>query len=337
MIKGFLVSVVCFSVFGFQESPKILRIPLSGSETLKIPGLQKVAIANKELAKVRALENGVLLITAKKSGITTLRVWKINGLEEVYELHLVPRVLIPKGDPKDSVVHVVVEFYEISSKGGEKFGIKLPDTFTLLSQAGVMNGGFQYSANMGLSPMTLQAMVRDGVAKILAKPNLSVVLGEEAVFHSGGELPIPKASEISLVKVQRNVEWKPYGMSVRIRPQSASSLRIGSEIKVEMSEVQNYQSIEGIPSLSQRKVHTKIVSEDGETVLISGLQRQLQSNIEEGAFLNRIPILGPIFGVKEKSQETSELLVALTLSFATRSKERESIEQMHERLHGLDS
>ena len=58
----------------------------------------------------------------------------------------------------------------------------------------------------------IQALASQNKIKVLSRPNITTMSGEEAEILIGGELPIPtsKDGEIS-------VEWKPYGIKLKIK------------------------------------------------------------------------------------------------------------------------
>ena len=148
-------------------------------------------------------------------------------------------------------------------------------------------------------------------------------LGEEAVFHSGGEFPVATSTAENSGRNYRHIEWKGYGLTAKVLPQSVDRIHISSDINLEISELISSQNIEGIPALNRRSLKTKMSSLDGETVILSGLVKQNSKKEKEGVpFLSSIPLIGPLFFTKtSEGSEQTELLMAVTFSMTTKAKE----------------
>lgn len=52
-----------------------IRLTPGGQEVLRIPGLTRIALSKEEIADVRVLSNGELLILGKQKGRTTITLW----------------------------------------------------------------------------------------------------------------------------------------------------------------------------------------------------------------------------------------------------------------------
>jgi pilus assembly protein CpaC len=163
----------------------------------------------------------------------------------------------------------------------------------------------------------VKQLLHEGKARLLASPELSVRLGEEALFSNGGEIPIPTTME-NFGRVQKHVEWKSYGTSVKIKPESVDTYLLHSTVSIEMSDLNQGQSVGGIPALSRRRLSTKVNSVDGETVLLSGLVRQVDSLQEDGLpVLRHLPLLSGLFASEARTFESQEIVMAMTLTMAT--------------------
>jgi general secretion pathway protein D len=67
------------------------------------------------------------------------------------------------------------------------------------------------------------------------------------------------------------------------------------------------------PAFSNRSVSTQVTVQDGDTVAIGGAIQETWTESSSGIpVLNRIPILGGVFGGKTYSKERDELIIFLT-------------------------
>ena len=317
-----------------------LPIPVGQSVVLKIPKLLQAAVANGKIVKVRARPPSELLITAMKPGVTSVRAWAEGGTELHYEVNVLPPDVSATLDPLlgQSVVRITLEFIELDGSLTRNIGVHWPDSISLLG-TGTWHSdpsmtGVNLTGSFATAKMWVDHLVSDGWARLLANPEIYVRMGEEATFHSGGELPVTSASE-SYGKTFRHVEWKPFGLTVKVRPKSADLAHIASDVKVEVSEVNRSQVVDGVPSLTRRKVETKMFSKDNQTVLLSGLRREIASQ-EKSAFpiLGNVPIVGFFFTDSRGGSEETEILISITFSSAPQNTHREKTDAMVTRARG---
>jgi Flp pilus assembly secretin CpaC len=297
-------------------------LPQGANQTIRVDGLRRAAVGNPKVAKARAIPPDSLLLTAKSLGKTSLRTWSADGTERLFAVEVVGAHLANASEGT-GVVRVALQFLELDSTAREDTGVRWPELVSGSVQ-GVVQGaagaaGLSYTVGTGSTRGWIQQLVKEGRAKLLASPDLYVRVGEQATFSSGGEIPVPTTSE-NFGRVQKHVEWKQYGMTVTVKPESADTYHFYSDIRVELSELNQAQAIGGIPGLNRRKLMTKVNSLDGQTVLLSGLVRQLESVQDEGVpVLKDIPFLGALFSSRGLSRESHEILMAVTLSVPTRA------------------
>lgn len=313
------------------------------NKTLKVPGLIRIAVGNGKILKAKALPPSSILLTASKTGKTMVRVWKSNGQEEEYHVTVVSAQLEEANGNTDrsGVVKVSLEFLELDMGLSKNAGIHWPEQiqFSAMStlQGDSNTSGLNYSVSFASAKGWVSHLIKEGWARMMANPDLYVRLGEEAVFHSGGEFPVATSSE-HYGQYTKKVEWKPWGLTARVRPMSSDKLHYSSDISLEISEINQAQAIDGIPGITKRKVLTKMNSIDGETVILSGLFKQTDVSEKTGLpILGDIPILGSlIFGHKSKSGDETELLMSVTFSMTTKAKEKNSMEHFKKRMKALE-
>lgn len=314
-----------------------LRVAVGRSRTFAVPGLARAAVADGKIASARAIAPNQLLLTGKRPGITTVRAWEENGHETAIELVVFARDLAgPSGEENGEVVRIALEFLELDGSLSRSLGFRWPEAVQISAAGSVSDhsSGLNYAVSFTSAKSWLQHLVTQGWAKVVANPDLYVRSGEEAVFHSGGELPVATSSE-NYGRYHKHVEWKPYGLTVRVRPRSPDGYRISSDIQVNISEVNPALAIEGIPALTKRSLQTKMQSVDRETVVLSGLVRQSSASRKAGLpLLGEIPLLGLFFSTSDSSSEETELFMAVTFSFVTPRREIERLERFRERFQG---
>lgn len=304
------------------------------NKTVEVPGLKRVAVANSKIVKVRAVPPAEVLLTGKALGTTTVQVWTDKEQPQEWLVQVVPQSL--SRNPKDrrpQVVKVALEFVEIDNQSSEKYGVRWPDVIEA-SASSVVSGslsssGLNYVVNAGTAKGWIEQLVGEGFAKILAKPSLYVRLGEEVQFQAGGEFPVTTRSS-QQGNVFQNVEWKPFGLMVKVRPQSSDLIHLSSDVDIEISERDASMSHDDVPALTKRKLVTKMNSKDGEMVMLSGLVRRVWSQSKDGLpLLSKIPLIGSLlFGRENNQRKDSEVILAMTLSFKSNVREQQEVERL---------
>ena len=191
----------------------------------------------------------------------------------------------------------------------------------------VVNGGFQEQPilvrvekgvdNLYDLATNLQALEENKEARILAKPTIVVNDGEEASILVGGEIPIPVAQPGSSGFTTITVEYKEYGVNLRVKPTITPAGKIMTKVEPEVSSI-DYASgvtIAGltIPGLRTRRASTTVTVPSGATIVIGGLIRSDQSKlVKKIPLLANLPIIGELFKHREFKEGKSELVIFLT-------------------------
>lgn len=336
------LSIVLFTFPLTLAASTYVQLGLGLSRTLKVPQLGKATVASGKIARVRAVPPTTLVVTGLKVGKTTVRAWDRSGRESAFDVTVLPLELL---DPLENnlaqgVVKVSLEFLELDGALTQSLGIRWPEAlqFSGAANAGTGISGLNYTASFTSAQGWIHHLLREGWAKVLASPELHVRLGEEARFHSGGEIPVATSSE-NYGRSHKHVEWKPYGLHVKVRPRSGDNLHISSDIEVDVSEVDASRAWEGVPSLTKRHLETKMQSLDGETVILSGLLRKTaMSERSSVPLLSSIPLIGNwLFSHRREGSEQTDIFMAITFSFNTRRQQREEIESFRERFRASDA
>lgn len=310
------------ALFAFRATGQEgLTLVVGSNHTLSVAGVRQVAVGDARVIKARVVPPSEVLLTAKKAGRSAVRVWTSEG-ERAWDVRVIPPESADQwaGSLAQSVVAVSLEFLEIDSSLGRDIGVRWPDTIQGSAKGTVSGGGqlsgLNYTASFATAQGLLQLLLREGWASVVARPELAVRFGEEAHFHSGGEIPIATSSG-SYGVLHRRVEWKPYGLTVKVCPQSLDGIHLRASVGLEVTEPAEAAARDGVPGLMRRKLETKINARIGEPLILSGLIKQGQGRTREGIpFLSAIPLLGLLFSRRSARREDTELLMAITFRLA---------------------
>ena len=142
----------------------------------------------------------------------------------------------------------------------------------------------------------VDALKEENLAKVLAKPTLVALNGQEAAFLAGGEFPIPVPQAFGLITIQ----FKKFGIGLVFTPNIINSKHISLNVAPEVSELdfQNALRTQGftVPTISTRRATTTIELADGQSFAIGGLMRDnVRESVKKFPVLGELPIIGALF------------------------------------------
>jgi TonB family protein len=145
----------------------------------------------------------------------------------------------------------------------------------------------------------------------------------------GGEIPIVTTTTSSGGNVSTNVEFRSYGVSLKVKP-VVKGEEVDTTINTEVSDVDygNAVTVSGtrIPAFATRSASTQVYLKDGQTVFLAGLIRnKVSTNIGGIPFLKDVPFLGAIFRSKTTSESDTELVISLTPTIVKTAEKPTSI------------
>ncbi len=161
----------------------------------------------------------------------------------------------------------------------------------------------------------LEAAEEQGMARILAEPNLTTLSGQEAEFLSGGQLAYTSLDQNG----NPNTEFKNFGIQLKFIPFVMDSGLINLKVNVSVSEP-------GPPTLSGGEENTSILSRganatvevpSGQVIAIAGLlSERSRDQTEKFPGLGDVPILGALFRSQALEKDQTELVIFVTPKLA---------------------
>ncbi len=180
----------------------------------------------------------------------------------------------------------------------------------------------------------LDMLIKEGKARILSRPRLACQSGKEAELMVGGEKPIFSTTLAATTGAQgTQVEYKEYGIKLKIKPTVTEEDRIKLALKVEVSEVGQAETIGSTTTvtalaypLTKRSASTELFLNDGQTLAIGGLIKQKTAeDLRKFPWLADIPVLGVFFRQKVTTKGggsgergDTELFITLTPTIVSR-------------------
>ncbi|MEI4548438.1 secretin N-terminal domain-containing protein [Pseudoalteromonas spongiae] len=177
--------------------------------------------------------------------------------------------------------------------------------------------GFSYSI-VGLNGnFAVNLNQKDGLVNVLSRPTLLVRDGVSANISVGDNIPTigsTTSDPISGDRETTQIEYRKTGVNLTVVPTVNAQGTIIMEIQQDISnESPDGSSINGSPSIFERKISTEVVAGDGQTVILGGLISENNStNSNAVPLLGSIPVLGHLFRTDSNNQDKTELVVLVT-------------------------
>ncbi|WP_127346050.1 type II and III secretion system protein family protein [Pseudidiomarina mangrovi] len=239
-----------------------------------------------------------------------------------------PEVLLQLTEPSASQLDMIelnVRIFEVKRSYTQQLGIRWPQQISgpLVSSSAAQTLRFPIDVST-----SLELLVRDGHARLLAEPTLSTYSGGEAEFLVGGEFPIPQV----LAQGAQDVTFREYGIVLKIAPHMSASGLVKTNLSAEISSIDPALAVNGVPGILTRRVSSMIEVKLGESLALSGLlshEQSLQSDHFPG--LHQLPILGRLFSSEQFRNAETELLVVVTPRLASTRTDQQLQQQQAQR------
>ncbi|MBT6277015.1 MAG: type II secretion system protein GspD, partial [Chromatiales bacterium] len=158
---------------------------------------------------------------------------------------------------------------------------------------------------------------RDSRLNVISSPSLMVLNNQEARIQVGDEVPIRTVEQQSLTNPTANVvntiEYRDTGVLLAVTPRVNAGGLVIMDIEQEVSDIAAGTAGVGNPTIQQRKINSTVAVQSGQTVVLGGLIRENRSLSHSGIpLLNRMPVVGHLFGSTDTQRRRTELVVLIT-------------------------
>jgi general secretion pathway protein D len=202
---------------------------------------------------------------------------------------------------------------------GTQFFFKGSSGFnTLLS--GATTGGITAAlfSGKGISE-ALAALQSVTTVDVLSSPELLVLDNQTAQLQVGALVPYLSQTSQSTITtgspVINSIQYQQTGVIMEVTPRVNSGGLVTLDIAQEVSDVNSTVTTAGInsPTFDERRVESRVVVQDGQTVGLAGLIQDSRTKENQGIpWLKDVPILGFLAGQQNNTRNRTELLVLIT-------------------------
>ena len=177
----------------------------------------------------------------------------------------------------------------------------------------------------GLSgTVTIDALIQDNKAHLLASPSIATLSGKEARIIIGERYPYKEKTQTTTGTTE-TTKFVDIGTTLRVTPQVSPDGWITMNVHPEVSSLTS--SLDAGPRIATREADATIRVKDGETIIIGGLiKRQDDKTKGRIPILGHIPILGWLFTKASSDITSTELVVFITPHIIRTPEEMKAIE-----------
>jgi type IV pilus assembly protein PilQ len=268
--------------------------------------IQKVDIATKQvLVEARLVEatDGFSRNLGAKLGFADLRT--LRGGDTGYQLNGNQRVAI--GGNLTGVGQVTGQTPDNGDGYNNSTLVNLP--------AAPINGAnaptiafslFSAAANRFLN-LELSALEADGKGKIISSPRVVTEDNVAAVIEQGVELPYQQATSSGAT----SIAFRKANLRLEVTPQVTPDGNV--VLDVDVAKDSKGESTTAGFAINTQHVKTKVMVENGGTVVLGGIYQQSDtSNDSKVPLFGDLPVVGHLFKTTSRSTQKTELLVFIT-------------------------
>jgi type IV pilus assembly protein PilQ len=182
----------------------------------------------------------------------------------------------------------------------------------------------------------IQALEREGKAKIVSRPQIATINGNTARISIGttqyyiltSTTPLQSPNQIITQESER-FERIEANVSLEITPWVTSTGEVTVEVHPEFSTPVGGLSPGVPPTINSRVLDSTVRLRDGETIILGGLiQESDEHTVNKVPILGNIPLIGRLFRNKRTTKRKSELVIYITPHIFDGSADAEKWQQL---------
>jgi len=155
----------------------------------------------------------------------------------------------------------------------------------------------------------LDALENDNRAELISNPVITTTDNREASILVGQKIPLIVADEAGNAMTQLTT----IGILLKVTPHINSADLITLDIHNEVSDLSSQATVQGGVIINTSESDTRVMVHNGETAVIAGLIRAVESTLKSGIpVLQDIPLLGGLFRHESKTKDARELVIFVT-------------------------
>jgi type IV pilus assembly protein PilQ len=204
------------------------------------------------------------------------------------------------------VIHSIVP--GLSSPSSSGTGSSIPLNTNLGATAPSSGFTFTTQGHNYAIDFILSLMESRGVGKILSEPKGITQNNEKLTVKQGQQIPIQTNINNTI-----STQYVDAVLELEVTPQITSEGTVFLDVNVQNTQIDKSISVQGQPGLDTQSTQTKVLVNDGGTVVIGGVVVTNQTTtIEQVPLLGSMPLIGNLFKHTSIDVSTQELMFFVT-------------------------
>ncbi|BBB93310.1 type IV pilus biogenesis and competence protein PilQ precursor [Methylomusa anaerophila] len=157
----------------------------------------------------------------------------------------------------------------------------------------------------------LNALISNGNARVLAKPKITTLNGQQARILIGDRIPV-LVEKTENGQTSTSVEYIDAGIKLTFTPRINTDSLITAAVRTEVSSPSLVPEIKAY-RITTREAETNVRMKDGETMVIGGLIGSTETETKKSVpYLCDLPLIGWLFKNSTHSKSDTEVVIFLT-------------------------
>ena len=176
--------------------------------------------------------------------------------------------------------------------------------------------------------MLLNTLASLNKVNIVSNPHVLTSENKKAVINVSTSVPVITSQQTTTTSpviaggstttstiggTNQTVEYRDAGVILTVTPRIGERGTVALDVKQEVNDIGAAVPPTGSPSFIKREAETSVVLLNNQTLVLGGLIKDKVTSDDRGIpFLKDIPLLGYVFGFKERKVEKTELILLIT-------------------------
>lgn len=283
-----------------------------------VTALQEQSVDIESLLKgmVPGLSENAKIFLDKRNNMLVVSA-SVSDIEKV-------KKAVEKIDVKLPQVVIAAQVVDFTTSGAKTFSANFVESssaargITMTDKGSFVGTGTFTFSMLGVQFVnTLNALVQQGKARVLASPKVLALSGKEANITLTDQIPYTveqsTTGQFGQIIKTVNTQYESVGITLKLTPRVNESGEILLQINPKVETITSTPSQGQRPAKNSREVNTLMRIADGDSIIIGGLinssERETMAKIP---ILSKLPLLGKLFTATNTSKSDSELAIIIT-------------------------
>jgi general secretion pathway protein D len=176
----------------------------------------------------------------------------------------------------------------------------------------------------------VNTLAAENRVNVISNPHVMTSENKKAIVNVSTSIPIVTSQQTGTLttpatvsgttstvsttgSLNQTVEYRDAGVVLTVTPRIGERGTVALDVKQEVNDIGDPEPPTGSRRINKREAETSVVLLNNQTLVMAGLIQDRRGGADRGIpILNKIPILGFLFGFKERTVEKRELILLVT-------------------------